>query len=122
MPQKKVPGLTVPRTCLLVDAVLPRTGSPTDRALAIVDYRRARNAAAPNAAAGTAPTCSGYMKFRCTNRATKPCYQRNECGLGVSSGNAGTSISTMRNVVEIVAGASPYSASDSLSVLASASL
>jgi hypothetical protein len=36
----------VPQTCLLVDAVLPRTGSPADRALAIVDYRRARNAAA----------------------------------------------------------------------------
>ena len=47
--QKNVPGLTVPQTCLLVDAVLPRTGSPTDRALAIVDYRRARNAAARRA-------------------------------------------------------------------------
>ena len=44
--QKKHPGLTVPQTCLLVDAALPRTGSPTDRAIAIVDYRRARNAAA----------------------------------------------------------------------------
>ena len=40
------PGLTVPQTCLLVDALLPRTGSPTNRALAIVDYRRARTAAA----------------------------------------------------------------------------
>ena len=39
-------GLTVPRTCLLVDAVLSHTGSPADRALAIVDYRWARNAAA----------------------------------------------------------------------------
>ena len=38
---KKRPGLTVPRTCLLVDAALPRTGSPAARALAIVDYRRA---------------------------------------------------------------------------------
>ena len=36
----------MPRTCLLVDAVLPRTGSPTERACAIVGYRRARNAAA----------------------------------------------------------------------------
>ena len=44
--KKKHPGLTVPQTCLLVDAVLPRTGAPTDRAGAIVDYRRARNAAA----------------------------------------------------------------------------
>ena len=44
--QKKHPGLTVPQTCLLVDAVLPRTGAPADRACAIVDYRRARNAAA----------------------------------------------------------------------------
>ena len=39
----------MPQTCLLVDAVLPRTGSPADRALAIVDYRRARNAAARRA-------------------------------------------------------------------------
>ena len=44
--QKKHPGLTVPQTCLLVDAVLPRIGAPTDRACAIVDYRRAHNAAA----------------------------------------------------------------------------
>ncbi|MCY4521397.1 MAG: hypothetical protein OXC13_11540, partial [Caldilineaceae bacterium] len=44
--QKKHPGLTVPQTCLLVDALLPRTGTPTARAVAIVDYRRARNAAA----------------------------------------------------------------------------
>ena len=36
----------MPQTCLLVDTVLPRTGTPTDRACAIVDYRRARNAAA----------------------------------------------------------------------------
>ena len=36
----------MPQTCLLVDALLPRSGSPTDRALAIVGYRRARNAAA----------------------------------------------------------------------------
>ena len=46
---KKQPGLTVPQTCLLVDAALPRTGSPTDRACAIVGYRRARNAAARRA-------------------------------------------------------------------------
>ncbi|MCY4520499.1 MAG: hypothetical protein OXC13_06930 [Caldilineaceae bacterium] len=39
----------MPQTCLLVDAVLPRIGSPADRALAIVDYRRARNAAARRA-------------------------------------------------------------------------
>ena len=36
----------MPQTCLLVDAARPRTGSPTDRVCAIVDYRRARNAAA----------------------------------------------------------------------------
>ena len=47
--KKKHPGLTVPQTCLLVDAILPRTGSPTDRAIAIVGYRRARNAAARRA-------------------------------------------------------------------------
>ena len=39
----------MPQTCLLVDAALPRTGSPTDRACAIVGYRRARNAAARRA-------------------------------------------------------------------------
>ncbi|MCY4519485.1 MAG: hypothetical protein OXC13_01745 [Caldilineaceae bacterium] len=36
----------MPQTCLLVDAVLPRTSAPTARAGAIVGYRRARNAAA----------------------------------------------------------------------------
>ncbi|MCE2467255.1 MAG: hypothetical protein J4G06_04460 [Caldilineaceae bacterium] len=30
----------MPQTCLLVDAVLPRTGTPADRAIAIVGYRR----------------------------------------------------------------------------------
>jgi len=39
----------VPQTCLLVDAALPCTGTPSDRTLAIVDYRRARNAAARRA-------------------------------------------------------------------------
>ena len=29
---QKRPSLTVPQTCLLVDAVLTRTGSPADRA------------------------------------------------------------------------------------------
>ncbi|MCY4520266.1 MAG: hypothetical protein OXC13_05745 [Caldilineaceae bacterium] len=43
---KKQPGLTGPQTCLLVDTVLPRTGSLTDRAIAMVGYRRARNATA----------------------------------------------------------------------------
>ena len=45
---QKRSGLTVSQTCLLVD-VLPRTGSPADCAIAIVDYRRARNAAARRA-------------------------------------------------------------------------
>ena len=39
----------MPQTCLLVDAVLPRTGSPTEHTCAIVGYRRARNAAARRA-------------------------------------------------------------------------
>ena len=43
---KKQPDLTVLQTCLLVDAALPCTGTPAHRACAIVDYRRARNAAA----------------------------------------------------------------------------
>ena len=29
---KKLPGLTMPQTCLLVDAALPRTGAPAERA------------------------------------------------------------------------------------------
>ena len=49
-PQKQ-PGLTVPQTCLLADAVLPSTGSLAHRAYAIVDYRRVRNAAACRARA-----------------------------------------------------------------------
>ena len=46
---KKHFGLTVPQTCLLVDASLPRTGSPTDRAIANAAYRWAptRPPAAP---------------------------------------------------------------------------
>ena len=36
---KKRPGLTVPQTCLLVDAMLPRTGSPADRTLVRVQTR-----------------------------------------------------------------------------------
>lgn len=71
---KKHSGLTVPQTCLLVDASLPRTGSPTDP-IAIVDYRRARNAAArranPSAQGGTASTCSGNMTFRCTTKSSR---------------------------------------------------
>ncbi|MCY3660596.1 MAG: hypothetical protein OXG36_16450 [Caldilineaceae bacterium] len=43
---KKHPGPTVPRTCLPVEAALPLFDSATDRACAIVGYRRARNAAA----------------------------------------------------------------------------
>ena len=43
---KKLPDLIVSQTCLLVDTILPRTGSSTDRAIAIVGYSRARNAAA----------------------------------------------------------------------------
>ena len=39
----------MPQICLLVDASLPRTSSPTDRAIAIVDYRRARKTAARRA-------------------------------------------------------------------------
>ena len=69
-PQKR-PSLTVLQTCLLVDAVLPRTGSPADRAIAIVDYCLARNAAAapmPDPAGGTVRACSGNMKLRCTTR------------------------------------------------------
>ena len=71
---KKHSGLTVPQTCLLVDASLPRTGSPTDP-IAIVDYRRARNVAArranPSAQGGTASTCSGNMTFRCTTKSSR---------------------------------------------------
>ena len=32
----------MPQTCLLVDAVLPRTGTLTDHVIAIVGYCRAR--------------------------------------------------------------------------------
>ena len=51
----------MPRTCLLVDAALPRTGSPAARALAIVDYRRARNAAARRAHAQRRRKSGAYL-------------------------------------------------------------
>lgn len=46
MAPPKQPRLTVPRTCLLVEAAPLLTGSATDRAGAIVGCRRTRNAAA----------------------------------------------------------------------------
>ena len=63
---KKHFGLTVPQTCLLVDASLPRTGSPTDP-IANAAARRAN----PSAQGGTASTCSGNMKFRCTTESSR---------------------------------------------------
>ena len=62
---QKRPGLTVPQTCLLVDVVLSRIGSPADRALAIVDYRWARNAAAHHAHAQRRRRYCAYLLRQC---------------------------------------------------------